>query len=416
MKKLIYYVAIALMFSVNAPLFALTDYVLNGHAQVAAFVAGGTGVRENIGKLTVYGTDVTQTDFNSLADRILSCGTVTFENFTAGTKIDDKVSVSDIGPFFLNVTCKGGIIFRNCKYMVWTNGINKDGHALTHVYGDFIVDNCNFAQPGVDGWAEDLFWGGIVQVDGDFILTHFNNRFVHGSSTGYKLKKVGGNFEISYPVSGGNTVDNACWSYETGFQSLQTVGGNFTINGDNFAVGDVHLKIWSLDCLTNISSIGGDVKIINLPDLGVGGQGSWPYGYCYVRYLIDAGIIDYAHHNVQIGDVKGGTQIDLTTLGGCSDGINPDTNPIALPIKETGFNDLKSSITEISLTNSILTIDSKTDLSKVEVFNLTGANLIQFLNVPAGISSHSISSLQKGVYVIKLTSTDNKTGAYKVIK
>jgi len=411
MKKLIYYFAVALMSIFNGQIFA-TDYVLNGHADIVAFVNAGTGVKENIGKLTIYGQDVTQADFNSIADRVNSCGTVTFENFTNGTGWSDANSVGGIGGFFNNIICKGGIIFRNCKYMTWPDGFNDATNNIKHVYGDLIFDHTNFAQPGVDGWSENLLWAGVEQVDGDFIFTHYTNKMGHGTN-GYKLKKVGGNFEVSHPIQGGNTTDNAVWSWETGFQNLETVGGKFTIDGDNFTVGGNSLKVWTLDCLSKITSIGGDVKIVNLPGVGVSGTGNWPYGYCYVRYLIDAGVIDYAHHNVILNDTI--APIDLVSLGGCADGVTPDNPPVTLPIKLTGLSDLKNSITKVQVANNTLKIDSKVDLSKVEVFSVTGSCLLNFSNVPAGISAHSISSISNGIYLIKLIS--NKISAvYKVIK
>jgi len=82
----------------------------------------------------------------------------------------------------------------------------------------------------------------------------------------------------------------------------------------------------------------------------------------------------------------------------------------------TNINDLKNSITNVYVTNGTLIIDSEVNLSRVEVFNLTGLRLLQFSNVQAGLSSHSVSSLMNGAYVIRLTTVNNNAAVYKVIK
>jgi hypothetical protein len=400
MKKLIYYVAVALMFLFNAQLFAQTDYVLNGHDEVVAFVAGATGVKETVGNFTVSGADVTQTDFNSLADRVgIVSGTVTFHDLTQPGTLADGTTVSYCGPFFQNVTVQGGMVFRNCPYLTFPEGITDH---YTKINGDFIVDNCPISFPDIDGWGTTTFFGSFTEVTGNFIITNCPGRFV--TTSAQALTTVGGNFEISNPTNKN--------SWELGFKNLKTVGGNFTIDGNNLE----QLQWWSLNPLTSLESIGGDVKIVNMPGMGISGQGGTPFGYCYVRYLIDAGIIDYAHHDVQIGNVKGGSPIDLATLGGCSDGITPDNPPVVLPPKLTTLIDLKTSINKVNIVNETLTVDSRVDLSKVELFNLTGSSLLQFSNVPAGVSVHSVSSLMTGVYFIRLATSDNKSTVYKVVK
>jgi len=404
MKKTIYYVLVALMlFTVNTNLFALTNYVLNGHNEVIAFAAGGSGTKEAIGTLTVYGQDVTQADFNTIADRVLSCGTVTFENFTNGTGWEDANSVGDIGPFFLNVTCNGGIIFRNCPYMTWPNGFNKDGFMIRHIYGDFIIDNCSLAWSGVDGWAADLFYSGLEEVDGDFIITNYHGKF--NLTSGQSLTKVGGNFEISNP----NPTDgNVIWSWELGFINLKEVGGDFTI--DCTTRPDVHYE--TLTPLASLESVGGNVKIVNMNNIQISGQGATPYGYCYARYLIDAGIINYAEKTVQLGFTD--ALIDLATLGGCSDGITPEAPPAPLPV--TALNGPKEATSKISLTDRTLNIESKDALKKVELFDLSGKSLLQFFNVEAGVTPLNVSQLKKGVYIVKLSTVNYDVSVHKIVK
>ena len=400
MKKLIYYVPVSLMlFSFNTKAFSTdVDYVLNGHDEVQAFVDGGTGTKETVGNLTVKGADVTQADFNSLADRVGTVnGTVTFEDLTHPGSRDDGTTVSACGGFFSNVIINGGMVFRNCPFLTWPDGIS----GKTRVDGDFIVDNCPISWPEIDGWASTTFFGGFTEVTGDFVLTNCGGKFNHNAAAA--LTKVGGRFEISNPTNP--------WSWEMGFKNLAYVGGDFIIDGNNLK----DLQWWTLDCLASMQFIGGNVKILNTPNIHIDGRGDYPYGLCYPRYLIDAGVINYAEKDVQIGFT--GELIDLATLGGCADGINSDVTPADLPVKTTALNGPeKEATSKISLTDRTLNIESKDALKKVEIFDLSGKSLLQFSNVEAGVTALNVSLLKKGVYIVLLTTTKNDVSIHEIVK
>ncbi|ART80885.1 hypothetical protein [Oceanisphaera avium] len=298
------------------------DVYLDGSQAIENFVAAGAGKKEAVGNLTITGA-VSQSAFDKLYHRILSVeGTVSFLNLTK----EMASPVTGVGSFFKNITCNGGIKFINAPAITWPDHFNRgqDGHGnpmpdnMTHIKGDFVFDRCNMAFSGNDGWYKRLFFSGIKRVDGDFIITNFHQ--ILNETSGMALEYVGGNFEISFPVGHGRDR-----SYEFGFLNLKEVGGNIYVDG--FSTEN-KTKWQSLTFLASIEKIGGSVKIINLPHVNISGKGKHPYGWCYVRYLIDKGIIDYPKQTVEIGNQPG---MKLSNLGGCSDGVHPDNPPKPLP-------------------------------------------------------------------------------------
>lgn len=299
------------------------DIHLAGSKEIESFIAAGSGKREAVGNLTITGA-VSQTAFDKLPKRILAVnGTVTFINLVK----DMPNPVAGVGSFFEHITCNGGIKFINAPALTWPDHFNRgqDGNGnpipdnITHVKGDFVFDRCNMAFSGNDGWYKRLFFSGIKRVDGDFIITNFHQ--ILNATSGMALEHVGGNFEISFPTGHARSR-----SYEFGFLNLKTIGGNIYINGATNDQGETQWR--SLTFLASLESVGGDVKIINLPKVNISGQGSNPYGWCYVRHLIDNGVINYPERTVEIGNEP---RIKLSNLGGCRDGIHPENPPQPLP-------------------------------------------------------------------------------------
>lgn len=384
------------------------DVVLNSHADVVAYVAGATGVKETVGNLTVMGTDITQADVNSLADRIGTVdGTVRWEGLTAGTRRDDGVSVSDCEGFFKNVTTNGGIILKDCPYLTWMNGIS----GKTKINGDFIIDNIYGSWPGVD-WPSTVMFGSFEEVTGDFrIKNNKNNPAKLNPSSFTKLKKVGGTFEITFANP---------WTYEFTAPLLTYIGGDILFQGpEGGKVGSDNMQLYSLASLLNLEYVGGSVKIVNFPRLELGGSGdnhNKP-GYCFVRYLIDEEVIDYCK-GVTLGWED--EPVDLAALGGCSNGYTMDAVPAPLPSCENSVGNVAFEATVKTypnpMTGNVLYVESKTGLSKIEVFNVTGGLLLTLSDINDTKASFNTSDLQNGYYILKVTRADNHIENLKVLK
>jgi hypothetical protein len=153
------------------------------------------------------------------------------------------------------------------------------------------------------------------------------------------------------------------------------------------------------------------------------------YGFCWIRFLIDEGIIDYAKNEVKLSNYhaskRGGVlnqelPIDLATLGGCDDGITPDQYPKDLPEKGSASVFTPEGRIEFARVyasrDGLLNITSEVDLEKVEIIDLAGKVAMASFNLSAGKERIPVSSLAAGVYVVKLTSAEKYVQLVKFIR
>jgi hypothetical protein len=125
---------------------------------------------------------------------------------------------------------------------------------------------------------------------------------------------------------------------------------------------------------------------------------------------------------------------NLAQNPGCFDGVTVEgVEPEPLPAKGACFKpfDLGAvlAIKEVAIpvadfasvyptvvSNGSLTIDSSVKLSKVEIVDMTGKTVLKTSNIGAGKQTISVASLSKGLYLVKLTSTNNNVKVCKIIR
>ena len=445
MKRLVNYLFVLLMLSgINVISASADNLVLDGNQAILDWVAVG-GAKVTVDNLTIKGADVTNTTFQSIPNRLAAInGTLTLEGLTNGASFDDGVAVNDITSILSLIPntageIPGGLVFRNCPYIdvapSRAGGEEVKNCAManiTKINGDFILEYCpRFIVPGAATSGDKIDWnlaeisfGRIKEVTGDYILKGISQPM--GLSSMIYLKKVGGNFELS------NFANRSYWDF--GFSDLEHVGGSIAILGGPdvrngiFEFSDGYdFQLWSLECFKSLKFVGGDVEVRGCQTrLRPGGSGDSyaGYGFCWIRYLIDEGIIDYAHNNVILSNYyatkRGGNLneellIDLETLGGCNDGITPDEYPADLPKKTVSIDSPNEDIkfAEVYASAGILNIASSVNIEKVEVIDVTGKVLISFGGLSAGTATISISNLPSGVYIVKLISGE-KTQVAKI--
>jgi len=384
MKKINYYFAITVaLFILNINQIWATDYVINGNTELQAFVNGAGATKEVVGNLTIKGTDITS--ITGVAARV--------SEITSSVTLDNLSITTNVG-FFDAIKCAGGSIYiRNCP--LWTssngfrlaNGINSTNGGYTHIGGDFVIENCPMvANPGNGGWVSGVdCFSNIETVGGSYRIIGINadKCVTINTNTYLKLKSVGGDFELTniLKLAGVNNFP------------VQSIGGNLIIQNNP--------AFKNLLGLQNTLLIGGNVTIYNNPLVVT--SSSLVYGYCFLRYMKDEGIIT--------GTVKAGTDanpVDISTITSCPSGI------------VAGVNDIKAekfvSISPTIITEGSLKIDAKVNIDKVEIFDFTGKNILKLSDIPTGKTSIDISKLTKGIYMIKLSTSNNGFEVYRIIK
>jgi hypothetical protein len=410
MKRVIHgaLVLIALLF-INTNVYSV-DVILKSHAEVQNFISTTTG-RIAVDILDVSGNDVNQQDINGLEGKISAINNeMRFHDLTFVTVDAENKAVTSLESFIINVAQNGGIVLTDLPYLDWIG----QGKVPRVVNGNFIIRNCpNIPTPGRDGWATNTSFGDIEEVKGDFVVGSWGNLQNRGDNQWFEeLKRVGGSFRVLLVGPGADEF----WNF--GAPKLTYIGGDFEYRGnDNNGVNDLRI-------IQNVTHIGGDVTIVNFPKFNLtgGGDDGLP-SFCFIRYLIDTEVIDYACHNVILGYED--EPVDLASLGACtfSNPVEVDNPPASLPAKDpdcaTGIKALiAQEFASIypTLVKDYLVVDSKSVLSKVEIIDLIGKSALSFFNLPAKETYLPVAQLSKGIYVVKLTGLNGQVQNFKIIK
>ena len=422
MKRINYFLTSLLMlllFSNNA-LAQGNDVEIIGLDEFFDFIDASGGTPKEVNNLTIR--DVVLADdmnWDAISGTLRNAvsvvnGTFTLENCVGGTPDPSKVGSLH---FMAGIEFKGGFLFKDLPQMTWTQHFSDSEEnnvpKRTHVNGSFKLINCpSMAFPCTDGWNPNLLFGAFERVEGDFIIDGFsgilwNSPSPDGYNTAPNLRYVGGDFVIKNPVTRALDAD------KMGFPNLQHVGGSIIVDGGNIET----LNWQSLTFLGSLEYLGGSISILNIPKMGISGGTDLPFGYCYVKYLIDAGYIDYSNPCVKVELGFSGDLIDISTIGGCSNGV--DEGPIyPLPDKEgeceSGIQSSKMSknYANVYVADGQLNIDSSVPVIAGEIYSVTGKEVMNF-NEQCSVS---ISKLPRGIYIVKLSLSNNKVESYKFIK
>ena len=419
------------------------DYTFTSHAEIQAFVNSVPfGTLYTVDNLYVTGNDVTQRDIDDLQSCIDTVNVrLTFENLTLPSDDNnDDAGVRHLDGFLANVYQNGSIVLKNIPGLSWGGeGFIGAGLIPKHVKGDLILDSIPIPFPGYQGWAGNESFGDVEQVDGDFIIgsRYSNQQFMGGfwddTHTTYtdgsfeKLQRVGGSFRIY--------MTGTPWIWDITAPALTYIGGDFEMRGpeggqiyggvtDDNPTGMVNLCVWSLAILQNVTYIGGDVTILDCPNINIGQSGDFGgTGYCWVRYLINMGYIDYYDcKNVTLG--MSDSPLDLSTFGACmwSDGDNQDdpSAPDRSPDCPTGIPAVKAAsafaTVQPAYVKDDLTVTSTANLAKVDVISLTGQTVKSFTAFTSGQNTLPVSNLTNGIYLVRLVSVNNEVQTVKIIK
>ncbi len=217
----------------------IQSYVLDGKAEIEAFVAAKGSEKETVNNLTIKGSDVDDAALQSIVERV---GTVN------GDLELNSVGTSDIWinteNFIDKITFNGGFIFRDIPASINLNAFRKD--QFKTIKGDVIFSNCPNAKLGNDGWKPfcntekiegsfslDTFTGfngesiaSLVYVGGDFILKNGSSFWHLGGKTA-DLDYIGGDLVIEN-CSGFGEDSKYCFY---GLHALTHIGGNVVLNG-----------------------------------------------------------------------------------------------------------------------------------------------------------------------------------------
>ena len=419
MKKMTYFFAAALISLCSFSAYSADDYTFSTDAEVNAFIdAQGTSKIE-VGNLTITGL-VTQDGFAPLTDVISAVnGDLTFKDLTVRTWATTQSDASrdggieNISEFIATVELRGGLIIQNTE--IDNIGREGEGNYLFPevIHGDLIIDYNRIVSPGHQGWHALTSFGNVKEVKGNFILGLRDPQQVTNKETFTRLESVGGDFRMFLPGS-------QCW--ECHAPNFTYVGGDLEIRGPEGEDNDV--QFWSLEMLRNIEFVGGNVTIVNLPKVQLGASsdnGNEP-GYCFIRFLIDEGIINYACKEVILG-YEGEDQIDLATLGGCYDGMTEEVPPSPLPEKtpgncESGIPTVKaaSPFATAFVNGGVLSVNSEVALSQLDILTIDGKVVASYSNIAAGATTFPINTLANGAYFVKLLGVNNQVNTAKIIK
>lgn len=276
----------------------IQSYVLNGKAEVEAFVAGKGEEKETVKNLTITGSDVNDSVLQSIVARV---GTIN------GTLTLDGVGVEgewiNTENFIDNMNCNGSFVFRNIEADVNANVFQKEKFKTIH--GDLIFENCPKAHIGNGGWKP---FCNIEKIEGNLKL---NNVSGLNGETIASLQYVGGDFCLSNIGSfwhlGGKTAD------------LTYIGGDLVIENCGGFGEDSKYRFYGLHALTHI---GGNV-ILN----GISGYmttnetdlANQKASLCVLRDYAESGVIS---PDAVVYIKKGGKELPFDSLTSC----NPDSH------------------------------------------------------------------------------------------
>lgn len=401
------------------------DVIITNYEEFVEFRDAHSGTPIEVNNLTIKNVvyEGENAEGDSPMDALMATLTeaVTVVN---GTFTLENLAITNLH-FFQNIEFKGGFHFKDLPDLIWIQAFSGDGSGngqdgtptRTYVNGDFIIENCpQIAFPNIDGWRSSLWFGAFERVEGDFVIDTFDGELTY--NTAANLTYVGGDFIIKNPV---RLNDKNSW--EMGFRSLRTVGGDLIVDGnmahrmvkDEFGneVED-YIAWWSLNFLGSLESVGGNVRIVNIPKMGVAGQGDYPFGYCTVKYLAELGVMNVCK-KIEIGYTEPyGELIDLDELGSCSDGVTVG-NPIPLDRSfcESGIalQHTDGQLANVLVDDNVVTIVCSEEIKEGIVYDMTGTVVKKFFHKQV-----DIEELPRGIYMIKLTTTNNHVGGYKIMK
>lgn len=285
------------------------NYVLNGKAEVDAFVNAGI-TNETVNNLTVTGDDIDSATLRSIIKRVSTVkGTLTLENL-GYTNADNWGCGTDGFLEFLthNGVFDGSIVMRN----IAGNAMNPNGFVnMEEVKGSIIIENC----PGFC-----MHW------------TNVKNEDYQGLAN---IRKIGGDMKFI------NSALNS-WYNGGAWAHLEHVGGDFVLEGLphlyfmqdmknlTYIGGELVIKdctsFWGLNGFENLTWLGGNVLISNYGKLqlknGVVDDNDCR-GLCLLRDLMDNRIMN---QNATVTIMKDGNVIDFSTVKSCSVTDEADKN------------------------------------------------------------------------------------------
>lgn len=285
------------------------NYVLNGKAEVDAFVNAGI-TNETVNNLTVTGDDIDSATLRSIIKRVSTVkGTLTLENL-GYTNADNWGCGTDGFLEFLthNGVFDGSIVMRN----IAGNAMNPNGFInMEEVKGSIIIENC----PGFC-----MHW------------TNVKNEDYQGLAN---IRKIGGDMKFI------NSALNS-WYNGGAWAHLEHVGGDFVLEGLphlyfmqdmknlTYIGGELVIKdctsFWGLNGFENLTWLGGNVLISNYGKLqlknGVVDDNDCR-GLCLLRDLMDNRIMN---QSATVTIVKDDNVIDFSTVKSCSVTDEADKN------------------------------------------------------------------------------------------
>lgn len=268
------------------------SYVLNGEAELRAFVDAEIAEKETVYDLTVLGEDFTQATLRDIDNRVAAIeGTLTFTDLNT---VDG--SWFDTDQCLENINMRGSIVFRNIECSINPNGLNS----WTTIPGSVVIENCPGFRTSFDGWRP---FTNVTEVGGDVKLI---GPFETGLSADFMptVRTIGGDFHIE-------GIDERFWEYRS--ETLTEIGGDLVIrdcavfcNGGAAFYGFSHL-----------TRLGGNV-IIDVPyTLPKNDYSPDLVGICIFNYYKENGRMS---PDATISIIDGGSNgepIDMTTVGSC---------------------------------------------------------------------------------------------------
>ena len=421
MKRIIYFTLLVTALFTPAVFAQGEDVTITSYEEFVQFRDAHSGTPIEVNNLTIK--DVVYEDENAGGDSPMDALMATLPEAVTvvnGTLTLENMAITNLH-FFQNIEFKGGFHFKKLPDLVWIQAFSGNGTGegqdgtptRTVVNGDFIVENCpKIAFPNIDGWRSTLWFGAFERVEGDFIIDTFDGKLSAGTAA--NLEYVGGDFIIKNPQN------NAIWAWEMGFKSLKTVGGNIEIDGNNAFKTEkdeqgqdkqTPLQWWSLTFLGALETVGGDVRIVNIPNMKIEGQGETPFGYCTVKYLAELGVINVCK-KIELG--YSDELINIDELGSCSDGKTVGAaNPLDRSFCESGIalQHTDNQLANILVDGNTVTIVCDEAIKEGVIYDMTGSSVKTFIGEQV-----SIDELPQGIYMIKLVTVNNRVGGYKIMK
>ena len=272
----------------------IQSYVLNGKAEVEAFVAGKGDKKETVNNLTITGTDVDDDVLRSIIERV---GTVNGILTLDGIGTDGKWINTE--NFIENMDCKGSFVFKNIAVDINANVFQKDKFKIIH--GDLVFENCPKAHIGNGGWMP---FKNIEKIEGSLRLKNVSG--LNGETIA-NLQYVGGDFHLSSIEAfwhlGGKTAD------------LTYIGGDLVIENCGGFGEDGKYRFYGLHSLTHI---GGNVILNGISPYMTTNEtdlANKKASLCILRDYAESGVIN---SDATVYIKRGNTELPFDSLTSCN--------------------------------------------------------------------------------------------------